>query len=314
MEIFAGFFGDYGGIWGGFSVYSSGIFCEQGWAWYNREMTEKTKLADLETYVYIDVSNIRLACQKTLGWDVDFYKLRKYFRDKYANLQEVRYYEGLAVGDLEKKKELGRLRRAGYEICSLARKAYSEPAVYRRVRCRRCGHTWDAKVMSSTLKKKSNVDVYLASDMLTRALTSRKRMHIILVSCDGDYAEAIRNLLNANPRIQVSVLATPPVKDLKKNTLSVRLKQLRRELDGYRLMDISNFADYIRKIQVLLVGLRAQKWERYRSGTPEVEAIQPLCLYYSKVWRKGQEVLRGLGCSGREDRKLTKRQEGSVRF
>lgn len=215
----------------------------------NKKQEKTVPLSDYQTYIFIDVSNIRLACRKTLGWELDFYRLIAYLKNKYVNLKDVRYYEGLAVDDLEKRRELRRLQRAGYTICSLTRKTYEEPAVYRKVRCRKCGHSWEAKVMKQATKMKSNVDVYLSADMLTLGLLSQKSIHLILVSCDGDYAEAIKNLLNVSLNIKVSVLATPPAKELKKNTLSVRLKRLYREvpLHKYDLSNIDTIKAFVAK-------------------------------------------------------------------
>lgn len=72
-------------------------------------MTEKTKLADLETYVYIDVSNIRACCLLTLGREINFEKLMKYLKGKYPALREVRYYEGIANDDDVERSSFQRL-------------------------------------------------------------------------------------------------------------------------------------------------------------------------------------------------------------
>lgn len=58
----------------------------------------KTPLSQLDTYVFIDTSNIRASCLKTLSFKIDFKNLFQYFQKKYHNLQEVYYYEGIARG------------------------------------------------------------------------------------------------------------------------------------------------------------------------------------------------------------------------
>lgn len=44
---------------------------------------QKIACKNQDTYIYIDVSNIRSACLKTLGFMVDFAKLFDYFKEKY---------------------------------------------------------------------------------------------------------------------------------------------------------------------------------------------------------------------------------------
>lgn len=202
---------------------------------------------DLDTYIYVDASNIRAACLKTLGMRLDFAKLFGYFKKKYPNLREVRYYEGIATDDVEKEKTFAKLTKIGYQVCALSRKAYVDPAVYREVKCRKCGNIQRVQTLKRSVKLKSNVDVYLASDMLVRASSAKRRVRLVLVSCDGDYAEAIKNMIGMNEKVSVVVVATPPAKDRRNNTLSVRLKQLYREvpLHRYDLFNIETISNYI---------------------------------------------------------------------
>ena len=68
---------------------------------------------------------------------------------------------------------------------------------------------------------------------------------VVVLSCDGDYVEAIKTALRLNSESCVTVLATPMTKD--NNCLSVRLKQLSSELDrkNYKLANINNIKDRI---------------------------------------------------------------------
>lgn len=59
-------------------------------------------LSEVETYVYIDVSNIRYACRRGCDFNLDFVKLYSYLKTKYLNTQEIRYYEGISIGDGKK--------------------------------------------------------------------------------------------------------------------------------------------------------------------------------------------------------------------
>lgn len=205
-------------------------------------------LLDHDTYVYIDVSNIRLACQKTLGFRIDFVRLLEYFRQKYPNLKEARYYEGIARSDEEKQKMFQYLARKGYTVCSLKRKSYnSVNADERDVTCPECAHMWTETFTKERKTLKSNVDVYLASDMIVRASIAEQPTRIILVSCDGDYAEAIRNAVNLNSNISVAVLATPLVRKMVRNTLSTRLRDLAADIPApkYILQNIKDIRDNI---------------------------------------------------------------------
>lgn len=207
--------------------------------------TRAMALKEQETYVYIDVSNIRLACGKTLGKRIDFVRLLEYLQGKYVNLREVRYYEGIAKGDEKKRRMFEFLEGKGYVVCALERKAYSLVEVEKRgVKCPRCGNEWVVEFARERRAMKSNVDVYLATELLAVAHRVEKPTHIILVSCDGDYAEMIRNAL-MNENVTVSVLATPAVRDFARNTLSVRLRIMRGELPRYHLIDIRDIIDLV---------------------------------------------------------------------
>ena len=91
------------------------------------------------------------------------------------------------------------------------------------------------------------MDVYIATEILCLALSAQHPIHVILVSCDGGYAEMIRAAISSNPNVFITVLATPRTKDMLRNTRSLRLQYLRSELgtDRYHLVSISNIRDRI---------------------------------------------------------------------
>lgn len=199
------------------------------------------------TRIFIDVSNIRAACLKTLNFMIDFYKLFDYFQQKYHQLQEVRYYEGIASGDSKKLRVFESLASHGYTICPLERKSYNAIITEEQnIKCPNCGNQWVKKFTKAHKSMKSNVDVYLATELLTIAHRVSQPTHIILVSCDGDYAEMIKNALE-NPHVSISVLATPPAKDIKLNTLSARLRLLRKNTPRYQLTNIASIAKLIKQ-------------------------------------------------------------------
>lgn len=203
-------------------------------------------LPEAKTYIYVDVSNIRHACLLSCGFNLDFIKLYNYLKEKYPNVQEIRYYEGVSLRD---KKKLQHFRflsdKVGYKICSLSRKGYIEPARYETFECENCKFPNKVKVLSENVKLKSNIDVYLTSDLLECVATVNEPINIVILSCDGDYTEAIKAALRLSPNSCVTVLATPMTEA--NNCLSVRLKQLSRELrrEKYKLANINNIRDYI---------------------------------------------------------------------
>lgn len=199
------------------------------------------KLKEQNTYIFIDASNIRSACLKTCGFRIDFRELGKYFRQKYPKLVDMRYYEGIAKDDIKRKRAHRALHRAGYTVCPLERKSYIVPAECMPVKCEECGHESFVTIHGETTTVKSNVDVYLATDMIFTAVESKdKPIHIILVSCDGDYAETIKSILEKYNRAHLTVLATPYLKGSGSNTLSSRIKSLRNFSDRFFLRNIEN--------------------------------------------------------------------------
>lgn len=203
-------------------------------------------LPKAKTYIYIDVSNIRHACLWSCGFNLDFVKLYEYLKDKYSDVQEIRYYEGVSSRDRKKLRHFRFLsEKIGYRVCSLSRKGYVAPAKYETFECENCKFPNKVKVLSESVKLKSNVDVYLTSDMLECAAMAEEPINIIVLSCDGDYAEAIKAALRLSPESCVTVLATPMTEV--NNCLSIRLKHLSRELkrENYKLVNINNIKDYI---------------------------------------------------------------------
>jgi uncharacterized LabA/DUF88 family protein len=202
----------------------------------------KKALSSLPTYVYIDGSNIRLACKIGLRFDLDYKRLHQYFVTKYPNLKRIVYFEGRSSDDTEKRSIFKRYEHYGYEVLSLERKKYITPAVQKSFVCKKCKNVNKIKVLPKVAKFKSNVDVYLCSEMMFDAMNSKDEIHLILLSCDGDYAEMVRKLLDNYPQVSISVIATPFTKPI--NYLSTRLVGM-RQYRNYRLVDISTILDKI---------------------------------------------------------------------
>lgn len=80
-------------------------------------------------------------------------------------------------------------------------------------------------------------------------------VHIVLVACDGDYAEMIKKALSVNKNLLITVIATPVVPLVRLpngrtkniNTCSTRLQTLRREDPRFHLTDIRDIQGYIQE-------------------------------------------------------------------
>jgi hypothetical protein len=228
------------------------------------------KLADLPTYVYIDASNIRNACKNSLHFDLDFLKLFQYLSAKYSKLRAINYFEGIADDDKKKQAEFDEFKKAGTTILTLARKAYQNPAKFRKITCEECQHVQKIQIAKKTQSLKSNIDVYLCANLIKQVLSSNTPTHFILLSCDGDFADMINTAFEINPRIYVSVIATPQT--AKNNYLSIRLKKL-REIPNYNLINIASISDKV-----------AKRKEPHRGGTLD------RCKHYSKSKRARQAL------------------------
>lgn len=201
----------------------------------------KTKLKDLYTYVYIDSSNIKNAL-KVSHRQIDWKMLFDYLKNTYKNLKVVNYFEGIDKADMGKTEEFKNLEKYGYKIKTLARKSYKNSPKYKTFKCQNCKEKNTVEILKESKTLKSNIDVYLCSELMGDLFTAKKPVHAIILTCDGDYAEMIRNIIDKNPNVYVSVFATPFTKY--NNYLSVRLKELER-IERYYLVNILNMRDKV---------------------------------------------------------------------
>ena len=127
---------------------------------------------------------------------------------------------------------------------TLIRKSYQNNAKYKSFKCNNCNKKHTVEILKKSKTLKSNVDVYLCSELMGDSLNISKPFHLIIFSCDGDFSEMIENILKKNKYAHVTVLATPFVKY--NNYLSIRLKKLEK-IDRYYLANIMNIKDRIKK-------------------------------------------------------------------
>ena len=202
---------------------------------------KNTNLKKLDTYIYIDSSNIRNALRVS-DIKINWMKLYDYFINTYKNIKHINYFEGIDKSDISKLKEFKQLEKKGYVLKTLERKTYSNSAKYKTFKCAHCKEKNSVEILKESKALKSNIDVYLCSELMGDLFDATKETHAIILTCDGDYAEMIKNILEKNQNIRISVFATPFTKH--NNYLSIRLKELER-MAGYYLVNILNIKDRI---------------------------------------------------------------------
>lgn len=119
--------------------------------------------------MFIDAANI-LYSQQTLGWRVDYHKLKKYFETE-CELQSIHFYTGRIGKDSRQKSFLKKLKKLGYKVTAKEVK---------RIKVSRNTYLWkgnlDAELIIDALKNIDNFDT------------------CILMSGDSDFAPLIDEL------------------------------------------------------------------------------------------------------------------------
>ena len=121
------------------------------------------------TYIFIDAANI-LYSQQTLGWRVDYKKLKEYFETE-CDLRAIYFYTG-RVGENHKQRSfLEKLESLGYMV---------RAKEVKRIRIGRNAYAWkgnlDAELIIDALKNTANFDT------------------CILLSGDSDFAPLLDEL------------------------------------------------------------------------------------------------------------------------
>lgn len=204
------------------------------------------KLKSLNTFVYIDSSNINNAL-KTFNRKINWELFYDYLKDTYPKLKFIKYYEGIDKTDKSKYSEFQKLETKGFTLRTLERKTYSNQPKYKSFKCRKCKTKNRVEILKQSKVLKSNIDVYLCTDLICDVLNNKNPFHVIIISCDGDYAEMIKAIIDNNENSHISVFATPYLKN--NNYLSVRLKQL-EQIDRYYLVNIMNIKDRISTLEL----------------------------------------------------------------
>ena len=159
--------------------------------------------------VFIDAANI-LYSQKTLGWRVDYKRLKAYL-ERETQLVSIHFYTG-KVGTNEKQTRfLDKLTEYGFVVTAKEVK---------KIRMARNIYEW-----------KGNLDVELALD----AYRSKEDFDVcLLFSGDSDFAYLLDLLKEAGKRVFVLSTRGHISRELVERAKYIELKRLRREIETVR--------------------------------------------------------------------------------
>ena len=134
---------------------------------------------DKKVSIFIDASNI-LYSQQSLGWKIDYKKLKKYF-EKQSFLQKAYFYSGKITSNKKQEKFFKIMNKFGYIVKTKEVK-------------------WIKDISGKVLKGKGNLDVELVLD-LTHSIGDYEIA--ILLSGDSDFAPAITFIQNLGKKVIV---------------------------------------------------------------------------------------------------------------
>jgi uncharacterized LabA/DUF88 family protein len=157
------------------------------------------------TAVFIDAANI-LYSQHTLGWRVDYRKLKAYF-ERETDLAAAYFYTGKVGADEKQAKFLAKIGRLGYVV---------RAKEVKRIRVGPRAFEW-----------KGNLDAELIIDALKTADTYRT---CVLMSGDSDFAPLLDELKSRGKRIIVMSSKHHVARELVERAKYVNLQKLRAEI------------------------------------------------------------------------------------
>ncbi len=198
-----------------------------------------------KTYAFIDASNLFYGGEKSLGWKIDYSKLRKYLKSKY-NVSEVYYFGGVEIHGYKYdylKNDTVPLRSVEKHLANIVKyesKKFDEAKLLllsrhlNRIRfylkLQKFGYKLFLKPVKTyfqadgTTQRKANCDVEMAFYLMKE---KDKFKRVILLSGDGDFLPVLKYLQRSGK--EVIILARGP--------------RTAREI---RMFAGSNFRDFIR--------------------------------------------------------------------
>lgn len=158
-----------------------------------------------KVYVFIDAANI-LYSQQSLGWRVDYNKLKKYF-EKECNLGKLFFYTGKIGTDHKQNRFIQKMKKYGYIVKTKEVKFI--------------------KITLDTYEKKGDLDVDLAIDVF-------KHMNefdtCILMSGDSDFAGLVDELKTRGKRVIVMSTKGHISRELIERAKYINLKKLKDQI------------------------------------------------------------------------------------
>lgn len=184
----------------------------------------------MKTYAFIDAANLFYGGEKSLGWKIDYKKLRDYLKKKY-NVSKIFYFGGVELygfnydylknetipldslkkylRDLSEKKKIGRLKsgilvqlqrvRFYKKLESFNYRLYIKPVkIYRKP--------------DGSLEKKANCDVDMTFWLMKEKKNFKK---VIILSGDGDFLPVLKYLKKMGKEIIVLARGKRTAKEIR---------------------------------------------------------------------------------------------------
>jgi len=152
--------------------------------------------------VFIDAANI-LYSQQTLGWRVDYKKLKKYFESE-CDLCGIYFYTGQVGADDKQNSFLKKLEQFGYVV---------KAKEVKRIKISKSAYEW-----------KGNLDVELTIDVLGNINNFET---LILMSGDSDFAPLLDAVKARHKRVLVMSTKGHISKELLDRAKYVNLRKLK---------------------------------------------------------------------------------------
>lgn len=156
-------------------------------------------------YTFIDAANI-LYSQQSLGWRVDYQKLKDYF-DQECDLKGIFFYTG-RVGENHKQSSfLEKLKQLGYQV---------KAKEVKRI-----------QISKSTYEWKGNLDVELTIDVLKNIDNFDT---LVLMSGDSDFAPLLDTVKASRKRVIVISTKGHISRELLERAKYINLRKLRDKI------------------------------------------------------------------------------------
>lgn len=156
-------------------------------------------------YVFVDAANV-LYSQQTLGWRVDYKKLKEYF-ERELDLNGIYFYTGRVGANHKQQSFLKKLASFGYVV---------KAKEVKRIQVGRNAFEW-----------KGNLDVELTIDAVKNLNNFDS---LVLLSGDSDFAALLDTAKEAGKRVIVMSTKGHVAKELLDRAKYVNLKKLRAEI------------------------------------------------------------------------------------